>query len=178
MTSNGSMYQSMNSTMANANMIVDAGDGGPKMKQILHNLSGFARPKQILAIMGPSGGGKTSTLNILAQRLKMSPGAVFEGEVRANNRVLTPASFGKIGAYVWQQDVLVATMTPRELFVFAAKLRTNLNFAEIDDKVEDLLNRLGLVHCQNTKIGGILFKGLSGGEKKRASIGYELITEP
>ena len=51
--------------------------------------------------MGPSGGGKTSTLNILAQRLKMSPGAIFEGEVKANNRVLTAASFGKIGAYVW-----------------------------------------------------------------------------
>ena len=102
MVSNSSMYsKGMNDTMANSNLIVEAGDGGPKMKQILHNLSGYARPKQILAIMGPSGGGKTSTLNILAQRLKMSPGAIFEGEVKANNRVLTAASFGKIGAYVW-----------------------------------------------------------------------------
>ena len=132
MVSNSSMYsKGMNDTMANSNLIVEAGDGGPKMKQILHNLSGYARPKQILAIMGPSGGGKTSTLNILAQRLKMSPGAIFEGEVKANNRILTAASFGKIGAYVWQQDVLVATMTPKELFVFAAKLRTSLDNEEV-----------------------------------------------
>lgn len=51
--------------------------------------------------MGPSGSGKTSTLNILAQRLKLSPGAQFEGVVKANNRPITAANFGKIGAYVW-----------------------------------------------------------------------------
>ena len=69
-------------------------------------------------------------------------------------------------------------MTPRELLIFAAKLRTTLQGEEIIIKVEELLERLGLWACQNTKIGGFLFKGLSGGEKKRASIGYELITEP
>ena len=62
--------------------------------------------------------------------------------------------------------------------IFAAKLRTTLQGEEIIIKVEELLERLGLWACQNTKIGGFLFKGLSGGEKKRASIGYELITEP
>jgi ABC-type multidrug transport system ATPase subunit len=128
--------------------------------------------------MGPSGSGKTSTLNILAQRLKLSPGAIFEGEVRANNRSITAANFGKIGAYVWQHDILVQTMTTKELLVFAAKLRTTLDSEDIDDKVTDILQRLGLWNCRDTKIGGFLFKGLSGGERKRASIGYELITEP
>ena len=92
--------------------------------------------------------------------------------------MITAANFGKIGAYVWQHDILVQTMTPRELLIFAAKLRTTLQGEEIIVKVEELLERLGLWACQNTKIGGFLFKGLSGGEKKRASIGYELITEP
>ena len=92
--------------------------------------------------------------------------------------MITAANFGKIGAYVWQHDILVQTMTPRELLIFAAKLRTTLQGEEIIIKVEELLERLGLWACQNTKIGGFLFKGLSGGEKKRASIGYELITEP
>ena len=69
-------------------------------------------------------------------------------------------------------------MTPKEIFTFAALLRTNLSKEKIEKKVEDLLTRLGLQQCKNTKIGGVLFKGVSGGEKKRVSIGYELITEP
>lgn len=40
------------------------------------------------------------------------------------------------------------------------------------------MDRLGLINCQNTKIGGVRMKGLSGGERKRTSIGYELITDP
>lgn len=69
-------------------------------------------------------------------------------------------------------------MTPKECFTFAALLRTNLSQEMLEIKVDDLLHRLGLWHCRNTKIGGVLFKGVSGGEKKRVSIGYELITEP
>ena len=41
-----------------------------------------------------------------------------------------------------------------------------------------MLNKLGLWNCRNTRIGSVLEKGLSGGERKRTSIGYELITEP
>ena len=70
------------------------------MKQILFNLQGYAKPKEILAIMGGSGSGKTTTLNIFAQRLSLLQGAVFGGEVKVNNRLLNPASFGKVGAYV------------------------------------------------------------------------------
>lgn len=69
-------------------------------------------------------------------------------------------------------------MTPREAFVFAAKLRTSLHLQGIEIKVDQLIKRLGLTSCQNTKIGGIWIKGLSGGERKRTSIGYELITDP
>jgi len=44
--------------------------------------------------------------------------------------------------------------------------------------VDDTINRLGLQECQHTRIGGVLIKGISGGERKRTSIGYELITDP
>lgn len=60
------------------------------MKQILFNLQGYAKPKEILAIMGGSGSGKTTTLNIFAQRLKVLRGAKFNGEVKVNNRQLNP----------------------------------------------------------------------------------------
>ena len=70
------------------------------MKQILTNVSGFAKPKEILAVMGASGSGKTSLLNVIAQRLALTPGAELEGEVKCNNRIVTLHDFGKIGAFV------------------------------------------------------------------------------
>jgi len=69
-------------------------------------------------------------------------------------------------------------MTAVEAFIFAAKLRTNLDEKNRMKKVDQLLDRLGLTHVQNTRIGSERLKGLSGGERKRTSIGYELITDP
>ena len=50
--------------------------------------------------------------------------------------------------------------------------------SEINSKIEGLLDRLNLKDCQDTYAGGVFTKGLSGGERKRASIGVELITDP
>jgi ABC-type multidrug transport system ATPase subunit len=69
-------------------------------------------------------------------------------------------------------------MTPREAFTFAGKLRTTLTPVNLSKVVDKLLERLGLTHCQHTRIGSERLKGLSGGERKRTSIGYELITNP
>lgn len=77
-----------------------------------------------------------------------------------------------------QDDILLETFTPEESFRFAAKLRTALNPYEIEDKIDDIVKRLSLQNCRNTRIGGQMVKGISGGERKRTSIGYELITDP
>lgn len=53
-----------------------------------------------MAIMGASGCGKTSLLNIFGQRLGLSPGSKMEGEVKVNNILLKPNDFGKFGAFV------------------------------------------------------------------------------
>lgn len=128
--------------------------------------------------MGGSGSGKTSLLNALAHRLSLSPGSVLTGEVRCNNRQVEGSDFGKFAAFVQQDDILVDTMTPRECFVFAARLRTSLSPEGINIKVNELLRRLGLNRCADTRVGSVRLKGLSGGERKRTSIGYELITDP
>ena len=67
-----------------------------RMKQILNNVNGYALPKEMMAIMGASGSGKTSFLNVLASRLALSPGSVLSGDVKVNGRLITSASFGKI----------------------------------------------------------------------------------
>ena len=46
------------------------------------------------------------------------------------------------------------------------------------DRVDNIIEELRLKKCENTKIGGPLVKGVSGGERKRTSIGVELITDP
>ena len=91
-----------------------------RMKQILNNVNGYALPKEMMAIMGASGSGKTSFLNVLASRLALSPGSILSGDVKVNGRLITSASFGKIGAFVQQDDILISSMTPRECIFFAA----------------------------------------------------------
>lgn len=69
------------------------------------------------------------------------------GEIRCNNRILKNNDFGKFGAFVQQDDVLLETFSPNESFRFAAKLKTSLSNDEIEDKVADLIKRLGLEGC-------------------------------
>ena len=68
--------------------------------------------------------------------------------------------------------------TPRELFTFAAKLRTTIKNKDIPDHIESVARRLGLHKCLDTRVGGIMSEGLTKSERKRVSIGYEIIPEP
>jgi ABC-type multidrug transport system ATPase subunit len=102
-------------------------------------LNGFAKPGEVMAIMGASGSGKTSFLNVLGQRLGLSPGSKFTGTLKCNDKDLKPNDFGKFGAFVQQDDVLLETFTPIESFRFAAKLRTKLNDHEIEVKINDVI---------------------------------------
>ena len=72
----------------------------------------------------------------------------------------------------------MGTMTPKELFSFSLQMTSTLSSAEVKARVTGLVTRLRLENCQDTLFGNKIIKGLSGGEKKRTSIGYELITNP
>lgn len=56
------------------------------MKRILNDVTGYAKPKELVAIMGPSGSGKTTLLNVLSQRISYSPGSNLAGDVFCNQR--------------------------------------------------------------------------------------------
>ena len=83
-----------------------------------------------------------------------------------------------LSCYVQQDDILFQTMTVRECLIFAAKLKLQGTDEEKLERVDEVIKDLRLSKCQNTKIGGSLVKGVSGGERKRTAIGVELITDP
>eukprot|EP00536_Pseudo-nitzschia_multiseries_P002974 jgi/Psemu1/295043/fgenesh1_pm.42_\ len=153
-------------------------------KKILGGITGSFPPKSLTAIMGPSGSGKTSLLKLLTGRMGGSSSLDMTGEVRLDNRVVNPKDIDvrKQIAYVEQDVTIPATCTPREAICFSARLRLDKNKSdkEIDDVVNDILDKLGLQHCADTLIGGgaLMAGGLSGGEKKRVQCGVELVTNP
>ncbi|EFC47894.1 abc transporter family protein [Naegleria gruberi] len=144
-------------------------------KQILHPMTGYVAPGSVLAIMGPSGAGKTSLLNILSQRVKASG-----GEIRANGEKAGKA-FRSLSAFVQQDDVLMGNLTVRESLRYAAMLRldSKIPLKERMTRVDTIIEELGLSKAADTKVGIPGFtKGISGGERKRLCIGIELLTEP
>lgn len=77
-----------------------------------------------------------------------------------------------------QDNILMETMTVKEVFEFAVSLKLKCSPVEKEERVQLMIRNLRLEKCQNTFVGGIFVKGISGGERKRTSIGYELISDP
>lgn len=148
-------------------------------KKLLNNVWGEVPSTETTAIMGASGAGKTSLLNILAGRARTRGKIRIEADVRLQNYSVDPTSIKirKSIAFVAQDDSLQITATPREAIRFSAKLRLprSTTDSQLDLLTTRMLNELGLSACADTIVGGALIKGLSGGERKRASVGVELV---
>jgi len=168
-------------TWSNINMTV-AGKKGSEDKLILKDVWGEAPKREITAIMGPSGSGKTSLLNILAGRLQTKGALTIKSDIRMDNDMVDPTSIKirKKIAFVAQDDSLCITSTPRECIKFSAKLRLPRGTSEeqLDALTVRMLSELGLMNCADTFVGGALLKGISGGERKRTSVGVELVVRP
>ncbi|CAE7862237.1 ABCG11, partial [Symbiodinium necroappetens] len=154
--------------------------GKKKEKQILSNISGSLSSGKVCALMGPSGAGKTSLLNVLAARIRTRGTTEVSGNITLDGQPITGSTLRKRIAYVMQQDILVPTQTVRESLWFSANLRLPKSYSMKDKKelVEKMLVDLGLVKCADTFIGDDMIRGVSGGEKKRTCVGIELIMKP
>lgn len=146
-------------------------------KRILRNCMGSVSPNELCCLIGPSGSGKTTLLNALAGRISSMD---KNARIQLNGRELSRASMSKELAFVPQEDAIYPTSTPREAIMFSAALRLPKTVSEKTKRelVEYMLIRLGLTKCADTEVGSPLRRGISGGEKKRTSIGVELVTNP
>ncbi|KAL3501851.1 hypothetical protein ACH5RR_036300 [Cinchona calisaya] len=145
---------------------------------LLKGVSGEARPGRLLAIMGPSGSGKTTLLNILAGQLMASPRLHLSGLLEVNGQKISKKAY-KL-AYIRQEDLFFSQLTVRETLSLAAEMQLEHipSVEERDEYVNNLIFKLGLVSCANSRVGDAKVRGISGGEKKRLSLACELIASP
>uniref|UniRef100_A0A8D0D4I9 ATP-binding cassette sub-family G member 8 n=1 Tax=Sander lucioperca TaxID=283035 RepID=A0A8D0D4I9_SANLU len=148
-------------------------------KQIaINRLSLRVHSGQMLAIIGSSGCGKTSLLDIITCRDE--GGTMTSGQVLINGKPNTPQLVKKSIAHVRQDDRLLPHLTVRETLVFVAKLRLPTHFtqAQRDQRVDDVIAELRLRQCAHTRVGNDYVRGVSGGERRRVSIAVQLLWNP
>ncbi|XP_023722130.1 ATP-binding cassette sub-family G member 1 isoform X2 [Cryptotermes secundus] len=140
-------------------------------KVILRGVNGEFRSGRLTAILGPSGAGKSSLLNVLSG-FKSSG---VTGYITVNGVERNTEEFRRESCYITQNCYLMDLLTTRETLAVAAsfKLNAKVTTREKNDMINDILELLGLRKAAETRVGK-----LSGGEKKRLSIGQELLTNP
>lgn len=145
-------------------------------KLLLDNLSGQFLPGTSTAILGPSGSGKTTLLNFLSARMRTSKTLALNGKLYINGvKEDSVKTMKHRFSYVMQEDIMYEDLSPYESLIATAKLA---GIENPEEKTDEVIKMLGLEKCKNTRVGGDVIRGVSGGEKKRTSIALELITDP
>ncbi|XP_021909434.1 ABC transporter G family member 17-like [Carica papaya] len=148
-----------------------------KEAYLLNDISGQAMRGEIMAIVGPSGAGKSTFLDALAGRIALGS---LEGSVKINGKPVTTSYMKMVSSYVMQDDQLFPMLTVYETLMFAAEVRlpSSMSRSEKKKRVHELLDQLGLQSAAHTYIGDEGRRGVSGGERRRVSIGIDIIHKP
>ncbi|KAH7472623.1 ABC transporter G family member 37 [Phytophthora ramorum] len=141
-------------------------------KQLLRGITAHFEPGRMVALMGATGAGKTTLMDVIAGR---KTGGRIVGDIIVNGEQKDPANFSRITAYCEQMDIHSEAATIYEALVFSANLRLPPNFTEEE--------RMNLVHetldlLELTAISGAMVGSLSVEQKKRVTIGVEVVSNP
>ncbi|KAI5294087.1 hypothetical protein KEM52_004719 [Ascosphaera acerosa] len=119
---------------------------------------------------------------MITSRMRVDGSITYNGQPRMHSGkdASASASPSPASAYLMQQDVLIPSLTVRETLRYSAELRLSSprTRAAREALVERVILELGLRECADTRIGTSARKGCSGGEKRRASIGVQLLANP
>lgn len=133
-------------------------------------------PGKLIGIMGASGAGKTTLLTVLAGLEKPTKGKILINGYDIHTQ--QDKIKGVIG-YVSQDDLLIEELTVFENLYYNAKLCfADYSEEKTIDRVHEVLSNLGLETRKDLKVGSVLDKKISGGQRKRLNIALELIREP
>jgi ABC-type multidrug transport system ATPase subunit len=146
-------------------------------KVLLQGVSGQLCPGEVTAIMGPSGCGKTVLFTTILG--KQPNDWNVEGKLSACGHSSLAGLRGMIG-FVAQEDVLRADMTVHENIRYGSEIRLPAEWSPEDRLTirSAVIRALGLEGCRDVLIGDELTRGVSGGQRKRCSVGVELASGP
>lgn len=148
-------------------------------KQILSGVQGIALPGQLMAIMGASGAGKSTFLDILARKNKRGQ---VEGNFFVNGERVDDNEYRSVIGFVDQEDTMLPTLTVHETIMTSALLRLprDMNISIKEQRVYEVEKQLGIWAIKDQLIGSEegSGRGISGGEKRRVGIACELVTSP
>lgn len=144
-------------------------------RRILDHIDGWVKPGTLTALMGVTGAGKTSLLDVLANRVTIG---VVTGQMLVDGRQ-RDSSFQRKTGYVQQQDLHLETSTVREALRFSALLRQPATVSKQDKHayVEEVIKMLGMEEYAEA-IVGVLGEGLNVEQRKRLTIGVEIAAKP
>eukprot|EP01088_Endostelium_zonatum_P002484 TRINITY_DN1305_c0_g2_i2.p1 TRINITY_DN1305_c0_g2~~TRINITY_DN1305_c0_g2_i2.p1 ORF type:complete len:1520 (-),score=449.12 TRINITY_DN1305_c0_g2_i2:839-5398(-) len=146
---------------------------------ILKDINLYFKPGTITLVLGPPGSGKSSLLRLLANRIPKTDKNI-SGDILFNT---LPASkkhhHRDVGFLTQSDDIHIPQLTVRQTFTFAVQCQMPQGTPQFikERRVDGVLQLLGLEHRADTVVGDELLRGVSGGEKRRVSIGVECLSK-
>ncbi|GAB2228064.1 hypothetical protein Droror1_Dr00009894 [Drosera rotundifolia] len=145
--------------------------------QLLRDVTGAFRPGVLTALMGVSGAGKTTLMDVLAGR---KTGGYIEGDIRISGYPKRQETFARISGYCEQTDIHSPQVTVRESFIYSAFLRlpTEVSKEQKMAFVDEVMELVELDTLRDAIVGLPGITGLSTEQRKRLTIAVELVANP
>ncbi|EPS72117.1 hypothetical protein M569_02641, partial [Genlisea aurea] len=176
-------FQPLSMAFSNISYYVDVplelkqqGIGEEKLR-LLNNITGAFRPGVLTALVGVSGAGKTTLMDVLAGR---KTGGVIEGEISISGYPKKQETFARISGYCEQNDIHSPCLTVHESLIFSAwmRLSSNIDLQTQKEFVKEVMELVELTPLQEALVGLPGVDGLSTEQRKRLTIAVELVANP